>query len=64
MNRAFIRHLREAVGYEDPNDSWEYEQWIGVLYACAVFRGVLTYPPPWLADEPAIGYVLRVDPLT
>lgn len=23
-----------------------YEQWIGLLYACAVFRGVLTHPPP------------------
>lgn len=24
-----------------------YEQWIGLLYACAVFRGVLVHPPAW-----------------
>lgn len=24
-----------------------YEQWIGLLYACAVFRGVLVHPPRW-----------------
>lgn len=24
-----------------------YEQWIGLLYACAVFRGVVEHPPRW-----------------
>lgn len=24
-----------------------YEQWIGLLYACAVFRGVLPHPVKW-----------------
>jgi hypothetical protein len=23
-----------------------YQQWIGLLYACAVFRGVVSHPPP------------------
>lgn len=49
----------EAV---DLDDEVSYEQWIGLLYACAVFRGVLTHPPPWIGDRGDIGYVLRVDP--
>ncbi len=25
----------------------EFEQRIGLLYACAVYRGVLSHPPRW-----------------
>lgn len=39
-----------------------YEQWIGLLYACAVFRGVVEHPPPWLAESKSIAYVASVDP--
>lgn len=30
----------------------EYEQWIGILYTCAVFRGVLEHPVRWLDPTP------------
>lgn len=41
-----------------PIEEATYEQWIGLLYACAVFRGVLSHPVPWPYDP--IGYVARV----
>lgn len=45
-----------------PIEEATYEQWIGLLYACAVFRGVLTHPVAWPYDKPAspVGYVARV----
>lgn len=46
----------EPMGIEEAT----YEQWIGLLYACAVFRGVLTHPVPWPYDSHPIGYVVRV----
>lgn len=42
--------------------SIDEQLWIGLLYACAVLRGVIPHPFPWPWALPPVGYVLRVDP--
>lgn len=44
-------------------DEFEHIIQAHMLYVCAVLRGVVDHPPPWLADTPAVGYVMSVDPV-
>lgn len=50
VTRAEANARTPPSGPPDPvelDESVSYEQWIGLLYACAVFRGVLEHPPIW-----------------